>query len=219
MAYCKKCGAYIPDGQSNCLACGYDEEAERRAAEEKRQREEKFGGGFAAKEYEAEKREMERRRREEERQRREAERDERRKEYEQRRREKQEEDRRWAQQEHERRAQEYENHSEFDVPTAEPVRNSDLEPMKHKAMAIMSYISLFFILPMILCKDDKFAMYHAKQGMALFIYGLISTALAAIPVVGWIFPLAKVYFMVKGIINAAQDKMEPLPYIGKYAEK
>ena len=31
MAYCKKCGAYVPDGLSACLACGYDE-----AAEEKR---------------------------------------------------------------------------------------------------------------------------------------------------------------------------------------
>ena len=31
MPYCKSCGAYIPDGQSKCLACGYDEEADRAA--------------------------------------------------------------------------------------------------------------------------------------------------------------------------------------------
>ena len=24
MAYCDECGAYIPDGQTVCLACGYD---------------------------------------------------------------------------------------------------------------------------------------------------------------------------------------------------
>ena len=24
MAYCNKCGAYTPDGQSACLACGSD---------------------------------------------------------------------------------------------------------------------------------------------------------------------------------------------------
>ena len=28
MAYCVKCGAYIPDGQKGCLACGYDPDAE-----------------------------------------------------------------------------------------------------------------------------------------------------------------------------------------------
>ena len=27
MAYCKSCGAYIPDGITACLACGYDEAA------------------------------------------------------------------------------------------------------------------------------------------------------------------------------------------------
>ena len=32
MAYCDKCGAYIPDGQSKCLACGYDAEEEKRKA-------------------------------------------------------------------------------------------------------------------------------------------------------------------------------------------
>ena len=31
MAYCKSCGAYIPDGQTVCLACGYDEAAEQNA--------------------------------------------------------------------------------------------------------------------------------------------------------------------------------------------
>ena len=30
MAYCNKCGAYIPDGLSACLACGYDETAEKK---------------------------------------------------------------------------------------------------------------------------------------------------------------------------------------------
>ena len=32
MAYCKNCGAYIPDGISACLACGFDENAGKTAA-------------------------------------------------------------------------------------------------------------------------------------------------------------------------------------------
>ena len=32
MAYCKKCGAYIPDGIGACLACGFDENAGKAAA-------------------------------------------------------------------------------------------------------------------------------------------------------------------------------------------
>ena len=41
MAYCLKCGAYIPDGQTACLACGYDALAEQKKAEKAKQAEPK----------------------------------------------------------------------------------------------------------------------------------------------------------------------------------
>ena len=28
MAYCKNCGAYVPDGHTKCLACGRDQNEE-----------------------------------------------------------------------------------------------------------------------------------------------------------------------------------------------
>lgn len=34
MAYCDRCGAYIPDGQKVCLACGFDPEEESRQAQQ-----------------------------------------------------------------------------------------------------------------------------------------------------------------------------------------
>ena len=39
MAYCVRCGAYIPEGQSICLACGYDPEAAQIALREKAEKE------------------------------------------------------------------------------------------------------------------------------------------------------------------------------------
>ena len=50
MAYCSKCGAYIPDGMTRCLACGYDEYAEQTAA----QYAYKYDEAQAKKDYEAE---------------------------------------------------------------------------------------------------------------------------------------------------------------------
>ena len=38
MAYCEKCGAYIPDGQTSCLACNYDNAKNKNT---------KTSGGFA----------------------------------------------------------------------------------------------------------------------------------------------------------------------------
>lgn len=227
MAYCKKCGAYIPDGQSGCLACGYDEAAERKAAEEKRKREEKRSTGFAAQEYEAEKAEMERRRRAQNmenearaRRMRDAEAqqraNERRREYERRRSAQQAQDRKWAEEEYQRRQSEYERQREYSSTS----RNAYNQPMRHKAMAVMSYISIFFILPFLFCRDDAYAVYHAKQGVALAVFGVIADALTAIlSPVGGILSLMRVYIMIKGIMNAAQDRMEPLPIIGKYVDR
>jgi len=52
MAYCKKCGAYIPIDETACPACGYDPEAEAREARAARERAEAEARAKAAKEAE-----------------------------------------------------------------------------------------------------------------------------------------------------------------------
>ena len=45
MAYCNECGAYIPDGRTKCLACGYDAaEAEKSGEGDEAKRSEPSGG-------------------------------------------------------------------------------------------------------------------------------------------------------------------------------
>jgi len=82
-----------------------------------------------------------------------------------------------------------------------------------------------FVLVYLLKKDDKFAMYHAKQSLVLFLFAVIIAVVGSIvPVLGWfiILPLGNVLVLVlavMGIINALQGKMAPLWLIGKYADK
>lgn len=92
---------------------------------------------------------------------------------------------------------------------------ADIE--KNKLMAILAYI-LFFI-PLLAAKDSKFAMYHANQGLMLFIVGICSQfVLNFIPFIGgllgMLMSLVVLAFMVIGIINAANGQMKPLPVIG-----
>jgi uncharacterized membrane protein len=84
-------------------------------------------------------------------------------------------------------------------------------------------------------KENKFAMYHAKQALVLWIaaiigwvaVGIISFVFAFIPVLGaivsalvWLaLVIAVLYLMILGIINAVNLREQPLPYIGQYAEK
>ena len=95
---------------------------------------------------------------------------------------------------------------------------SDVE--QNKAMGIIAYI-LFFI-PLLAAKESKFAMYHANQGLTLFLASvIINVAGSIIPIIGWIIiipfgNLAILILAVLGIIKAAGGKTEPLPLIGKY---
>ncbi len=91
---------------------------------------------------------------------------------------------------------------------------------KNKGMAILAYI--IFLIPLLAARESKFAMYHANQGLILFLAALIANTVGTIiPLIGWflILPLANLAIFVLailGIINAAQGNMKPLPLIGNF---
>ena len=75
------------------------------------------------------------------------------------------------------------------------------------------------MLPRFFCPEDEFARYHARQGLVLFIFGVICDAISAAVPIGWVLTLFRLYCIYKGMTNALNDRMEPLPYIGRYGEK
>lgn len=89
-----------------------------------------------------------------------------------------------------------------------------------KIMGILAYI--FFLIPLLAAKDSKFAMYHANQGLLLFILAIgVNVIGTVIPVLGWFIlgPLGNLLVIglaILGIINAANGEQKPLPVIGKY---
>lgn len=90
---------------------------------------------------------------------------------------------------------------------------------RNKGMAIVAYI-LFFI-PLLAAKDSKYAMYHANQGLTLFLTAVaVNIVLGIIPILGWILlpfaNLAVLVLAILGIIAAAQGQVKRLPVIGQY---
>ena len=216
MAYCNKCGAYIPDGLSACLACGYDESAQtkkntgaatkstsdivRERMEEQRRARQEENRRWAEQE--------ESRRRQQEQSRQWA-------EQEKQRRQQQEQSRQWAEQEYARRQAERENAARnytyrSTLNRANPGKTAD----SGKLFAALSYLSFLFVLPHIFCPQDEFAKFHAKQGLKLFIFTILADTLGALTGFGWILSLLRFYFIYKGMSNAFSGVEEPLPYIG-----
>ena len=89
--------------------------------------------------------------------------------------------------------------------------------------AILSYFGILFIIPLLVCKDDAFAQFHAKQGLVLFIAEIATMFIAWIPIIGWLVGFIAwilwVILSLMGIINVLGGKQTPLPIIGKFAEK
>lgn len=93
-------------------------------------------------------------------------------------------------------------------------------------MGILSYIGILFIVPLIAAKDSKFAMFHANQGLVIFIATIIlsfaSGIISSLPYIGFIGSIISslvgvvaFIYEILGIVSAAKGEMKELPYIGK----
>jgi uncharacterized membrane protein len=89
--------------------------------------------------------------------------------------------------------------------------------------AILSYIGILFLVPLLACKDNAFAQFHARQGLILFIAEVATMLIAWIPFLGWFVGMIAwiiwVVLSIIGIVNVLNGKQVPLPIIGKFARK
>ncbi len=80
-----------------------------------------------------------------------------------------------------------------------------------------------FVIVLLAKKENKYAMYYAKQGLVLTIAYVAVWVVMLIPVLGWIVGiLASLLLFVLwiiGWINALSGKEKPIPLIGQYADK
>ncbi len=91
------------------------------------------------------------------------------------------------------------------------------------AMALLSYLGLLVLVPLLAAKGDDFAQFHAKQGLTLLITAVIGMFVGAVPIIGWMLApfisLACIILAILGIVNVIKKQKKELPIIGKYAKQ
>lgn len=95
----------------------------------------------------------------------------------------------------------------------------DDDVQKNKVFAVLAYLGILFLVPLLLAKESKFARFHTNQGIILFGCYVLAYILSLIPVIkyfAWIVDIALFILMLTGIINAAKGEAKELPVIGKY---
>lgn len=92
-----------------------------------------------------------------------------------------------------------------------------------KLFAFLAYLLgiVGFVLVFLVRRKDKFAMYHAKQSLMLFVAAVIISLVGIVPILGWFAYIIGMIWLIiawlMGLINALSGNEKPLPITGKYA--
>lgn len=91
----------------------------------------------------------------------------------------------------------------------------------NKIIALLSYIGILCLIPLLAKKDSKFCQEHAKQGFVLFLVEIAVYAIGFVPVIGWflIGPIGSILTLIVsiiGIIKVLQGEFWEIPVLGPY---
>ena len=104
-----------------------------------------------------------------------------------------------------------------------PERKKDIEKLilDGKIAAILSYLSILCIIPLLLKKENDFVLSHGKQGLVLFV-GEVTLFVIHIVLGTWILRLGFLIFgMISlwGIMEVLRGHYVRLPFVAEIADK
>ena len=89
-----------------------------------------------------------------------------------------------------------------------------------KMYAVLSYLSIFCIVPLIFKKNNAFVLSHGRQGLVLFVFEAATLVISI--VLPWCFrPFLFILFGFSfwGMVMAIRGQCVKLPIIARIAEK
>jgi len=100
------------------------------------------------------------------------------------------------------------------------MENQNVVPEKNdveqnKFIALLSYLWLLCLVPLLLKPKSDFCKFHAKQGLVMCIAWLF----VWIPFIGWLLWIALIGLSIWGIINVVSGQSKELPIVGNLAKK
>jgi len=108
------------------------------------------------------------------------------------------------------------------IPDLEGITENERPSEERRMAAVMAYIPFLCFVPLIRMRDDKYAYFHARQGLVLFFLEIIAF-IFSFPHLSQLFWTAIIIgcigAAVAGIIFAIQGKMHRIPVIGDIADR
>jgi uncharacterized membrane protein len=101
-------------------------------------------------------------------------------------------------------------------------RSSNKEILEGKVIAVLSYLSILCILPLIFKRDNHFVLFHGKQGFVIFLGQVAAFVLHTIPIFQWVWQFSIFIFGVisfLGILAVLKGQYLKIPVISDLADK
>ena len=105
-------------------------------------------------------------------------------------------------------------------PTGDPGEDSESE--EGRLAALISYVPFLCFIPLLNMRENKSALFHARQGVILFLIELAAAVFLIDGIADFFFKavlVAAVLLSAAGIYSALQGKKFRLPVIGDLADK
>ena len=92
--------------------------------------------------------------------------------------------------------------------THDPSSSQDPEIQDAKFFAVIGYLNVLCFVPLLLKKGNKFAQFHGKQALVLFILEIAASILKVVPALGdLVFTVAFVVFGILSLIGVMKVLM------------
>ena len=89
--------------------------------------------------------------------------------------------------------------------------------------AAIGYLSILCLVPLFLKRDNKFAQFHGRQGLVLFILEAAAALLVVVPVVGEVVVRLACFvfgvFSLAGIVKVLMNQYWEMPVIHQISSK
>ncbi|MFN3077345.1 MAG: hypothetical protein ABT940_10775 [Alphaproteobacteria bacterium] len=92
-----------------------------------------------------------------------------------------------------------------------------------RIMAALSYLGVLVFVPLILNRDDEYVYFHAKQGVVIWMWGILGLFGLHLPGIGkWWFSFSTMMvaaFSVVGLLSVVFNRAWKLPLIHWFAAR
>ncbi|MEO5364233.1 MAG: hypothetical protein H7838_11510 [Magnetococcus sp. DMHC-8] len=90
-----------------------------------------------------------------------------------------------------------------------------------RLMAILSYLGVLCLIPLIFSRGDDYVNFHARQGLVLWIWGVLAIFSLHVPVLGPFFFSSSVFFItvlsMAGLLSVLLSRRWRFPVVGMLA--